>query len=167
MAEKIIDVAKQETSDEIKSKIPLSDMELIEMGKNYTNVTFNNLVPTETELVSITGEGALSSLKLKSETGGETFVKVYLDEKLLFNFSVSEDSYRFISLGLAAPRGNPSQETWKLEDLSSLINGKRNTGYELKQLFALPSFKSSLKIYGRATVSNTNHNIEVSYGFKG
>jgi len=166
-----IDVAKQVTSDEINSKIGFSDMELIEIGKNYTAVQFNNLAATETELLSITGEGAMNHLKIGTTTANEVFIKIYLDGKILFDFSVlhasSSTSVEF-TFGVTFPYGGNS--SFKLQDLHKFVgNFQILATTTLTGLYSpiLPTFKNSLKIYGYATTNDLNNYIQVSYGLKG
>ena len=167
MAQVNIDVAKQATSDEINSRIGFSDMELIEMGKNYTTVQFDNLAATETELLSISGEGAIAFLEIK--TTSKTSIKVYLDEKILFDFSALSSSTSNVArfnFGLIYP--NSGGSTLKLLDLHNFVNGFQVSS-DSSVLYSpiLPTFKNSLKIYGYATTSDSDNYIKVSYGFKG
>lgn len=195
MAQVNIDIAKQITSDEINGKVDVlgatadtggsategtvmgklnnliksnefTDIDLIKMSTNYINATYTLLPLTETELLSVTGEGAITNIFVEA-SASINYIKVYIDDELRFDFSVksvSSINYRRLCFGRIAY--NSSAYVDRISDMTGLINGNQLTSNAYYILFPFLIFKKNFKILGYSSVSNDTTKTIISYSLK-
>lgn len=188
-----IDVAKQETSDEILGKIgsaedagtllgnsnalvehmgySYTDMELIELSKNYYTATFDNLADTETEVLNVVGEGVLTyasvSGKASADVTALTRAKIYIDDELFLNFaiSVTSTSSKYSKILVFGFISDADRAVKKVDNLTSFLNMVESSSRTV-YLYSLPSFKKSLKVVASTSISDANNSVNIYYALK-